>query len=87
MLSDGLYRAAMLVGTVLVSLAIAQLVRSLARMVMIGRGLADIPSAPGGNPLIGHVLPLLKGTPWDIMAAWVQDSPPLVRHSSIRIMS
>ena len=77
--SDELTRAAVLVGTVLISLAITQLMRTLARMLMIGRGLADIPSAPGGNILIGHVLPLLKGTPWDIMAAWVQQSPPLVR--------
>ena len=74
-----LLRAAVLVSTVLITLAITQLLRSLARMVMIGRGLADIPSVPGGNALIGHVLPLLKGTPWDIMAAWVQQSPPLVR--------
>ncbi len=78
-------QAALLAAAVLVSLACFQLLRGLWRMVAIERDLSDVPSAPGGNLLLGHVLPLLMGTPWDIMAAWVIKCPPLVRraHSTL----
>lgn len=69
---------AFLAAALLLSLACFQLLRGLCRMIAIERGLSDVPSAPGGNFLLGHVPPLLKGTPWDIMAAWVINSPPLV---------
>ncbi len=71
-------QAALLAAAILLSLACFQLLRGLYRVVAIEKGLSDVPSAPGGNFLLGHVLPLLKGTPWDIMAAWVINSPPLV---------
>ncbi len=71
-------QAALLAAAVLLSLVCFQLLRGLYQTVAIERGLSDVPSAPGGNFLLGHVLPLLKGTPWDIMAAWVINSPPLV---------
>lgn len=59
--------------------ALYQLLCAIWRVYTIESKLIDIPSAPGGNILIGHVLPLLKGTPWNIMAAWVQSNAPLVR--------
>ena len=55
--------------------------RGLWRTISIERGLGSVPIAPGGNIFIGHVLALLKGTPWNIMAAWVMSSPPLVCQS------
>ena len=36
-----------------------------------------------GDWLLGHVLPLLRGTPWELMATWVSKAPPLVK---LRIM-
>ena len=62
----------------LAGLLLLHCLRGLWRTVSIERGLGSVPSAPGGNIFIGHVLPLLKGTPWNIMAAWVMSSPPLV---------
>ncbi len=62
----------------LAGLLFLQCLRGLWQIIRIERGLSDVPSAPGGNILIGHVLPLLKGTPWNIMAAWVMNSQPLV---------
>ena len=64
--------------TCLAGLVSLHCLRGLWRIISIERGLRDVPSAPGGNTLVGHVLPLLKGTPWNVMAAWVMDSPPLV---------
>ena len=69
---------ALLGAACLAALIILRCLRGLWHTVSIERGLLGVPKAPGGNILIGHVLPLLKGTPWNIMAAWVMESPPLV---------
>ena len=72
-------RMAALLGAACVAALIAlRCLRCLWQIISIERGLRGVSKAPGGNILIGHVLPLLKGTPWNIMAAWVMDSPPLV---------
>jgi hypothetical protein len=75
---------ALFVGAVvLLSWASYKLLRGLWSLLVIEHKLNDIPMAPGGNFLTGHVMPLLKGTPWNIMAAWVQGNPPLVRNPCI----
>lgn len=63
----------------LAGLVVLHCLRGLWQIVSIEKRLRSMPSAPGGNIFLGHVSPLLKGTPWNIMAAWVMDSPPLVR--------
>ena len=68
----------------LAGLLLLHCLRGLWRTISIERGLGSVPSAPDGNVFIGHVLPLLKGTPWNIMAAWVMDSPPLVSQTIIQ---
>jgi cytochrome P450 len=30
----------------------------------------NIPAVPGGYPFLGHVLSMLKGSPWDVMTRW-----------------
>lgn len=42
------------------------------------------PTAPGGNPVLGHVIPLLKAPKsgmgaWDLMESWSTAKGPLVR--------
>lgn len=47
--------------------------------------LAGIPVAPGGNWLLGHVIPLAKREdPWHLMKEWLYASEPIVR---FRILS
>ena len=80
---DRLWTVTMLVGAGIIGYILLQLLRIVARTIRIGRGLTDVPVAPGGNPLIGHVLPLLKGCPWDIMSAWaLQQKQHVVRCST-----
>lgn len=50
----------------------------------IKRGLSTVPSAPGHNWLLGHVIPLLKCTQqnkgaWDLMEDWIKAKGPLVK--------
>lgn len=50
------------------------------RFARVARGLATVPSAPGGNWLIGHVLPLITCTlrgkgAWDMMEEWLAGRP------------
>ena len=81
--TDRLLTVAMLVVAGIIAYSLLQMLRTVARTIRIGRGLADVPVAPGGNPLIGHVLPLLKGCPWDIMSAWaLQQKQHVVRRST-----
>ena len=75
--------AALLGAACVAALIALRCLRCLWQIISIERGLRGVSKAPGGNILIGHVLPLLKGTPWNIMAAWVMDSPPLVRLAPI----
>lgn len=53
--------------------------RALADALRISAGLASVPSAPGGNWLLGHVFPLIqinkKGLgAWDLMEQWLKDA-------------
>lgn len=51
----------------------------------VKRGLSTIPSAPGGNPILGHVFPMLdcirhdKGA-WDLMLDWIDAKGPIVKY-------
>ena len=70
--------AALLCAACVAALIALRCLRCLWQTISIEKSLRGVSKAPGGNILIGHVLPLLKGTPWNIMAAWVMESPPLV---------
>ncbi len=41
--------------------------------------LGKIPLIPGGLPLLGHILEMLKGAPWDIMTDWILTRGPIIR--------
>lgn len=71
--------AAALLVAALLALGLLRLARLVASYTRIMRGLSSVPEAPHGHWLLGHVLPLLHGTPWDLMAAWVAEQPPLVK--------
>lgn len=43
------------------------------------RKLKDIPKAPGGLPILGHGITLLRQTPWDLFAKWVLEISPIIR--------
>ena len=79
-----------LAATVLAAAAaalLAQLLRGIFNCIRIGRGLVAVPVAPDAHWLLGHVPALIQSTPWNQMAAWVADSPPLVRmHIGLRHM-
>mmetsp|Transcript_26506 Transcript_26506/g.67408 ORF Transcript_26506/g.67408 Transcript_26506/m.67408 type:complete len:518 (-) Transcript_26506:88-1641(-) len=64
--------------------ATLKLVRSTLDFVRINRGLSTVPSAPGYNWLLGHVIPLIKCVQqkkgaWDLMEEWIKERGPLVK--------
>lgn len=80
---------ALLVG-VLVAVAaaawvLARVFASLASFLRIRAALADVPMAPGGNALVGHIIPMLtcvnrnKGA-WDVMEEWMDSTGPIVKY-------
>ena len=78
-----LLHALWLCAAALLALVLRRLGRFVALYTRIARGLSSIPEAPHGSWLLGHVLPLLRGTPWELMQQWVAERPPLVK---LRIM-
>lgn len=78
-----LLHALWLCAAALLALVLLRLGRFVASYTRIARGLRSVPEAPHGSWLLGHVLPLLRGTPWELMQQWVAERPPLVR---LRIM-
>ena len=60
-------------------------IAALATFFRLQAGLAAIPMAPGGNFLLGHVVPLLtcvrrnKGA-WDVMEEWLDSVGPIVKY-------
>lgn len=53
--------------------------RFVSRWVRVAVGLRKVPSAPGGNAILGHVFPLATRCAWEKMREWVEASPPLVK--------
>jgi len=49
------------------------------RWLSVAVGTRNIPSAPEGNWLLGHVIPLAKNCAWEKMYEWVGASPPLIK--------
>jgi len=43
------------------------------------RKLKDIPKAPGGIPILGHGITLMRQTPWNLFAKWVLEISPIIR--------
>jgi cytochrome P450 len=66
--------AAALAGALLAAAALSRFLAGLLAFLRVRRGLRGIPRAPGGSPLLGHVLPLMRGTPWDVMEDWVRET-------------
>lgn len=72
---------------VLVAVAVVLLVhlaQGIQSFVRINRGLKPIPNAPGGNWVLGHVLPLLFAPArqlgaWDVMGQWSKQLGPIYR--------
>ena len=60
-------------------LALASFSKFAARWITVGLGTRKVPVAPGGNWLLGHVIPLATSCAWEKMHEWVRGSPPLVR--------
>lgn len=62
----------------------ARLLTFATNFIRIQRGLADIPTAPGGNWLLGHVIPMItivrrqKGA-WDLIEEWLDQKGPIVK--------
>ena len=78
-----LLHALWLCAAALLALVLLRLGRFVASYMRIARGLSSVPEAPHGSWLLGHVVPLLRGTPWELMQQWVAERPPLVK---LRIM-
>ena len=74
--------AAALLCSLLAATALSKFLAGLANFLRVRRGLRDIPRAPGGSALLGHVLPLMRGTPWDVMEDWVRETSAFARSSS-----
>ena len=53
--------------------------KALAGLLRVTWGLRSVPAAPGSHWLVGHIPKLLKSVPWDLMASWLADSPPLLK--------
>lgn len=66
------------------SYAALRLLRFAFKFARISAGLSSVPSAPGGLPLIGHVVPLMNGpkegkAAWDVMEEWIKAKGPIVK--------
>lgn len=81
-----LHTAAALLFAALLAYGLLRLARFIASYVRIARGLSSVPEAPHGHWLLGHVLPLLRGTAWDLMAEWVAEQPHWSSVVKLRIM-
>ncbi|PNH07696.1 Protein LUTEIN DEFICIENT 5, chloroplastic [Tetrabaena socialis] len=87
--SSGASSASLMIIVPLAALAaylFARMVVATASFLRISRGLASIPSAPGGLPLLGHVLPMLTGVrhgkgAWDVMEDWLNAKGPIVKYN------
>lgn len=79
-------RVAIVVATVLVTLAVLKVASFLVGFLRIQHGLSKttVPRAPGYNWLLGHVIPLItcvgrgKGA-WDVMEEWIKERGPIVQ--------
>ncbi|GFR53077.1 hypothetical protein Agub_g15775 [Astrephomene gubernaculifera] len=73
-----------MLGVLLAAYLFTRLAVFIANYIRISRGLASIPSAPGGIPLLGHVLPMItcvrqnKGA-WDLMEEWLDSTGPIIK--------
>jgi len=65
--------------SLLAATALSTFLTGLANFLRVRRGLQGIPRAPGGSRLLGHVLPLMQGTPWDVMEDWVRETSAFAR--------
>eukprot|EP00198_Chlamydomonas_reinhardtii_P012870 XP_001702207.1 cytochrome P450 [Chlamydomonas reinhardtii] len=78
--------ALVVLGAALAAYALVFAVINVVDYIRIARGLSAIPSAPGGVPLLGHVIPMLtcvsqnKGA-WDIMEDWMDAKGPIVKYN------
>ena len=74
--------AAALLCSLLAAAALSKFFAGLAGFLRVRRGLKGIPRAPGGSALLGHVLPLMRGTPWDVMEDWVRETSAFAKEKS-----
>jgi len=79
-----LLRLAVFAAAFAVTLLLAQLIKAVGRFFRISQALQAFPCAPGGDPILGHVIPLLKAPKtgkgaWDVMEAWSKAKGPIVR--------
>lgn len=71
-------------GAFALTLLLAKLITATGRFLRTHRALSAFPPAPGGNWLLGHVLPLLKAPSagkgaWDVMEEWAAAGGPITR--------
>lgn len=89
--SGGAWRLLLLALMFAAGIALGRLAKSLRGIQRMQQQLQGVPApAPPSQPLhrwlhewLGPVLPLYRGTPWEVMRQWVADCPPIVR---IRIL-
>jgi hypothetical protein len=77
-------RLAVFVAAFAAVVLLAQLIKAVASFVRINTAMQAFPWAPGGNAILGHVIPLLKAPnsgmgAWDLMESWAKAEGPLVR--------
>lgn len=68
-------RVAALLGVVLVTWWALGVIKWAVRWIRVAVGTRQVPSAPGGNALLGHVIPLAPpNCAWEKMYEWLQKS-------------
>lgn len=81
---DDVLRLAVFAAAFAATLVVAQLIRAVGGFLRISRAMQVFPCAPGGDAILGHVVPLLKAPKtgrgaWDIMEDWSKAKGPIVR--------
>lgn len=52
------------------SIGIVFVIFKVSREILRRRRISNIPSVSGGLPFFGHVMDMIKGSPWDMMSKW-----------------
>jgi hypothetical protein len=79
-----LLRLVVFAATFAATLVLAQLIKAVGSFLRISTALRAFPCAPGGDPILGHVIPLLKAPKsgkgaWDLMESWSKAKGSIVR--------
>ena len=61
------------------ALILLRLAQELLAFMQMGKALFSVPWGPQYHPLLGHLLPLARGSPWELMTSWVRAAPPIIK--------